>query len=61
MAEKDTIASELQQARLERALDHIRAPVKFAVARFFLDKQWISKQKYDSLTADRNPQLNCRI
>ncbi|KAI7904927.1 uncharacterized protein BX663DRAFT_549795 [Cokeromyces recurvatus] len=56
--ERDAIASDLQQTRLERALDHIRTPVKFAVARFFLDKQWISKRKFDSLKADRNTQLN---
>ncbi|KAI7906273.1 uncharacterized protein BX663DRAFT_529099 [Cokeromyces recurvatus] len=56
--ERDVIASDLQQTRLERALDHICTPVKFAVARFFLDKQWISKQKFDSLKTDRNTQLN---
>ncbi|KAG1264435.1 hypothetical protein G6F65_014370 [Rhizopus arrhizus] len=56
--ERDTIASEIQQTRLERALQHIRPPVKFAVARFFLEKQWISKSAFDTLSAERTqPQL----
>ncbi|KAG1522038.1 hypothetical protein G6F47_007160 [Rhizopus delemar] len=57
-SERDTIASEIQQTRLERALQHIRPPVKFAVARFFLEKQWISKSAFDTLSAERTqPQL----
>jgi hypothetical protein len=30
--------------RIERALQYIRAPVEFAVARYFYSKGWISKQ-----------------
>ena len=56
-AERDATASELQRTRIARALDHIRAPVKFAAARFFLEKQWISKSKFDSLKTDQHTQM----
>ncbi|KAG0731419.1 hypothetical protein G6F62_015242 [Rhizopus arrhizus] len=56
--ERDTIATELQTTRIERALQHIRAPVKFAVARFFYEQQWISKSKLDSIVNKHNPQLS---
>jgi hypothetical protein len=52
-SERDTIAFEIQQTHLERALQHIRPLVKFAVAHFFLDKQWISKSTFDALSAER--------
>ncbi|KAG1376133.1 hypothetical protein G6F61_007863 [Rhizopus arrhizus] len=51
--ERDTIAFEIQQTHLERALQHIRPLVKFAVAHFFLAKQWISKSTFDALSAER--------
>lgn len=57
-AERDNAARQHQITRLERAVHHIRAPVKFAVARFFYDKQWISKKFYDTIVAARNPQLS---
>lgn len=56
--ERDKIAKEHQITRLERAIQHIRAPVKYAVARFFYDKQWISKKFYDTLASARNPHLS---
>jgi hypothetical protein len=56
-AEREATASTLQRTRIARARDHIRAPVKFAVARFFLEKQWISKSKFDSLKTDQHTQL----
>lgn len=56
--ECDKIAKEHQITRLERAVQHIRAPVKYAVARFFYDKQWISKKFYDTLASARNPHLS---
>ncbi|EIE75784.1 hypothetical protein RO3G_00488 [Rhizopus delemar RA 99-880] len=57
-SERDIIASEIQQTRLERALQHIRPPVKFAVARLFLEKQWISKSAFDALSTERTqPQI----
>ncbi|KAG0755558.1 hypothetical protein G6F16_011315 [Rhizopus arrhizus] len=56
--ERDTIATELQTTRIERALQHIRAPVKFAVARFFYEQQWISKSKLNSIVDNHNPQLS---
>lgn len=56
--ERDTIATELQTTRIERALQHIRAPVKFAVVRFFYEQQWISKSKLDSIVNNHNPKLS---
>lgn len=56
--ERDSIATSLHQTRLERALDHIRTPVKYAVARYFLDQQWIPRSKFDAILAERhNPKL----
>ncbi|KAG1390230.1 hypothetical protein G6F59_015274 [Rhizopus arrhizus] len=38
---------------MERALKFIRAPVKFAVARYFYNKGWISKQTLDETLLNR--------
>ncbi|KAG1126050.1 hypothetical protein G6F42_008163 [Rhizopus arrhizus] len=51
--ERDSIAIRLQKLRLSRALDYIRSPVKYAVARYFLDQEWISRTRYDEIMADR--------
>lgn len=51
--ERDSIVTELQKIRLSRALDHIRPPVKYAVARYFLDQHWIPRSKFDSIIAER--------
>ncbi|KAG1367300.1 hypothetical protein G6F61_013028 [Rhizopus arrhizus] len=57
--ERDSIATELQKTRLSRALDHIRPPVKYAVARYFLDQHWIPRSKFDSIIAERyNPKVS---
>lgn len=57
--ERDSIATEIQKTRLERALNHIRPPVKYAVARYFLDQQWIPRSKFDNIIAERhNPKLS---
>ncbi|KAG1179455.1 hypothetical protein G6F35_016229 [Rhizopus arrhizus] len=53
MEERDSIAIRLQKLRLSRALDYIRSPVKYAVARYFLDQEWISRTRYDEIMADR--------
>jgi hypothetical protein len=55
--ERDEIARRHQTTRLERAVQHIRAPVKYAVARYFYDKNYITKKFYDSLASDRYPQI----
>ncbi|EIE78815.1 hypothetical protein RO3G_03520 [Rhizopus delemar RA 99-880] len=55
--ERDEIARRHQTTRLERAIQHIRAPVKYAVARYFYDKNYITKKFYDSLASDRYPQI----
>ncbi|KAG1577395.1 hypothetical protein G6F47_013111 [Rhizopus delemar] len=38
---------------MERALKFIRAPVKFAVTRYFYTKGWISKQTLDETLSSR--------
>ncbi|KAG1137689.1 hypothetical protein G6F37_011048 [Rhizopus arrhizus] len=43
-AERENLAFMHHCNRVERALQCIRAPVKFAVARYFYSKGWISKQ-----------------
>jgi hypothetical protein len=43
-AERENLAFMHHCNRIERALQYIRAPVKFAVARYFYSKGWISKQ-----------------
>jgi hypothetical protein len=55
--ERDEIARRHQTTRLERAVQHIRASVKYAVARYFYGKSYITKTFYDSLASDRYPQI----
>ncbi|KAG1169345.1 hypothetical protein G6F36_012086 [Rhizopus arrhizus] len=43
-AEREDLAFMHHCNRIERALQYIRTPVKFAVARYFYSKGWISKQ-----------------
>ncbi|KAG1447746.1 hypothetical protein G6F55_010966 [Rhizopus delemar] len=43
-AERKDLAFMHHCNRIERALQYIRTPVKFAVARYFYSKGWISKQ-----------------
>ncbi|KAI7898600.1 uncharacterized protein BX663DRAFT_442666 [Cokeromyces recurvatus] len=54
--ERNTQAAILQQQRLEKAVHHIREPVKYAVAKFFYDKRWISKETIDNINQNRFPQ-----
>lgn len=55
--ERDEFARTQQIKRLESAVQHIRAPVKYAVARYFYEKNYITKEFYDSLAVDRYPQI----
>ncbi|KAG1498247.1 hypothetical protein G6F53_011784 [Rhizopus delemar] len=57
-SERDELAKQHQITRLERAVQHTRVPIKYAVARFFYEKQRISKKFYNSLTSDRYPQVS---
>ncbi|KAG1641895.1 hypothetical protein G6F44_005378 [Rhizopus delemar] len=57
-SERDELAKQYQITRLERAVQHIRVLIKYAVAHFFYEKQWISKKFYNSLTSDRYPQVS---
>ncbi|KAI7902136.1 uncharacterized protein BX663DRAFT_552560 [Cokeromyces recurvatus] len=50
----DQIASFIHKRRLETALQHIREPVKFAVARYFFQQHWISKAVFDQTMASRS-------
>lgn len=52
--QRDQIASFIHRRRLETALQHIREPVKFAVARYFYQQQWISKSAFDQTMAARS-------
>jgi hypothetical protein len=45
------IASDLHNQRIQRSLVHIRGPAKFAVARFFAHKTWITKQQLADVLA----------
>ncbi|ORE05471.1 hypothetical protein BCV72DRAFT_209280, partial [Rhizopus microsporus var. microsporus] len=40
--------------RIERVLQYIRAPVKYAVARFFYSKGWISKTLLQGTLSSRH-------
>ncbi|CEP06800.1 hypothetical protein [Parasitella parasitica] len=53
--QRDQIASYIHQSRLEKSLRHIREPVKFSVARYFYQQNWISKPIFDSIMATRSP------
>ncbi|KAG2202955.1 hypothetical protein INT46_010207 [Mucor plumbeus] len=46
-------AAKLQQQRLQRAINHIREPIKYAVAYYFHRQQWISKEFIDQLNTSR--------
>ncbi|KAI7899761.1 uncharacterized protein BX663DRAFT_440748 [Cokeromyces recurvatus] len=46
-------ACEIQLQRLERAVIHIREPVKFAVAYYFYQQKWLSKSFIDQLNNSR--------
>ncbi|KAI7858779.1 hypothetical protein BDC45DRAFT_497613 [Circinella umbellata] len=65
-ASQDTranIAHELQCARALRAIHYIRAPIKYAVARDFQNKGWISIEELKSILATkwRHPDDNANI
>lgn len=51
--EKNEKAHEIQQQRLQRAVYRIREPVKFAVAHYFYQQQWLSKSFIDNLNETR--------
>lgn len=53
VTERTAQAAVHQQERLAKALSHIRAPIKYAVARYFSDKHWISKELLDQTNAKR--------
>ncbi|KAG2201930.1 hypothetical protein INT46_000520 [Mucor plumbeus] len=46
-------AAELQQQRLQRAVDHIREPIKYAVAYYFYQQKWVSKEYIEKLNVSR--------
>ncbi|KAI7898155.1 uncharacterized protein BX663DRAFT_268604, partial [Cokeromyces recurvatus] len=56
--QRDQIASFVHKRRLITALQHIREPVKFAVARYFFQQQWISKAVFDQTMASRSSLLD---
>lgn len=49
--ERHQLAQQLHTQRIKKALDHIRGPAKYAVARFFATKNWINKTELDELLA----------
>ena len=51
--ERTSKACEIQQQRLQRAVLHIREPVKFAVAYYFYQQKWIPKSFIDQLNNSR--------
>lgn len=51
--ERTTKACEIQQQRLQRAVLHIREPVKFAVAHYFYQQNWLPKAFIDQLNSSR--------
>lgn len=51
--EKTSKACEIQRQRLERSISRIREPVKFAVAYYFYQKQWLTKTFIDNLNETR--------
>jgi hypothetical protein len=53
--ERDSYAIMHHTDRMKRALNYIRAPVKFAVARYFHTKGWISKDTLDETLAIKAP------
>lgn len=53
--QRDQIASYIHQTRLEKSLQHIREPVKFSVARYFYQQNWIPRTTFDTIMATRPP------
>ena len=51
--ERNIKAAELQQQRLQRAVEHIREPIKYAVAYYFHQQKWIPKEYIEQLNASR--------
>jgi hypothetical protein len=51
--ERTSKACEIQQQRLQRAVLHIREPVKFAVAYYFYQQKWLTKSFIDQLNNSR--------
>ncbi|KAG1080045.1 hypothetical protein G6F42_023493 [Rhizopus arrhizus] len=56
--ERDKFVRNQQVKRLESAVQHIRTPAKYAAARYFYEKNYITKKFYDySLALNRYPQI----
>ncbi|KAG0905307.1 hypothetical protein G6F33_012271 [Rhizopus arrhizus] len=51
--ERTSKACEIQEQRLQRAVLHIREPVKFAVAYYFCQQKWVTKSFIDQLNNSR--------
>lgn len=51
LEQRQQIAQQLHNQRVQKALIHIRGPAKFAVARFFAHKSWITKTQLDEALA----------
>jgi hypothetical protein len=51
LEQRQQIAQQLHNQRVQKALVHIRGPAKFAVARFFAHKSWITKTQLDEALA----------
>ncbi|KAG1318924.1 hypothetical protein G6F62_012099 [Rhizopus arrhizus] len=51
LEQRQQIAQQLHNQRVQKALVHIRGPAKFAVARFFAHKSWITKTQLDEVLA----------
>ncbi|CEP20194.1 hypothetical protein [Parasitella parasitica] len=49
--ERQQIAQQLHNQRAQKALTHIRGPAKFAVARFFAHKLWITQTQLAAVLA----------
>jgi hypothetical protein len=53
--ERNKLAASIQHQRLEKAVMHIREPIKFAVAKYFHSKHWLSQETFDNLNKQRYP------
>ncbi|KAG0805936.1 hypothetical protein G6F29_000219 [Rhizopus arrhizus] len=51
LEQRQQIAQQLHNQRVQKALVHIRGPAKFAVAGFFAHKSWITKTQLDEVLA----------
>lgn len=49
--QRQQTAQQLHNQRIQKALIHIRGPAKFAVARFFAHKTWITKEQLEAILA----------